>query len=138
MIKPVVLDTNVLISAALSPSGLPAQVVRHTIEQGRIVFSDETYEEFYSRLWRPKFDRYITREMRQSILLDFSNIADWVNIAGKLDLCRDPDNNKFLEVAIVAQAVMLVSGDKDLTDLQEIKGIPIYTPAQCIDAINHH
>ena len=135
-VKSVVIDTNVLISSALSTKGVPAQIVRYFILNNKIVFSDETFEEFSSRLWRPKFDRYISREKRKSILLDFSNIAEWVEIRGALELCRVPDDNKTLEVAIKANADMLVSGDRDLTDINSIGDIPIYTPAQCFELID--
>ena len=135
-VKSVVIDTNVLISSALSTNGIPSQILRYFILNNKIVFSDETFEEFYSRLWRPKFDRYISREKRKSILLDFSNIAEWVEMSGALELCRDPDDNKFLEVAIKANAAMLVSGDRDLTDMNSIENIPIYTPAQCFELID--
>ena len=136
--KPVVTDTNVLISTVLSPNGTPAKIVRYFVTYGKLVFSEETYEEFYSRLWRPKFDRYISREMRKSILLDFSNIADWVEIKSmknKMSLSCDKDDNKFLDVAITANALMIVSGDSDLTDLKQVEGIPICTPAQCLIVI---
>ncbi len=139
--KPVVIDTNVLISSALSPNGTPAKIVRYFVTHGQLVFSEETYEEFYSRLWRPKFDRYISREMRKSILLDFSNIADWVEIKSmknKMNLSRDKDDNKFLDVAIIANALMIVSGDSDLTDLKQVEGINILTPAQCLAVIKNH
>jgi putative PIN family toxin of toxin-antitoxin system len=135
--KPVVIDTNVLISSVLSPEGVPARVVRHFICHASIVFSEETYEEFYTRLWRPKFDRYISREMRKTLLLDFSNIAHWVDISGELELCRDPDDNKFLEVAIKANASLLISGDDDLTSLKRVENIPIVTPAQCLELLSN-
>ncbi len=134
-VKSAVIDTNVLISAALSPNGTPAKVVKHFITNGRIIFSDETYEEFSTRIWRPKFDPYISREKRKSLLMDFSNIADWFEISGDLKACRDPDDDKFLELAIKANAWILVSGDRDLTDLSEIEGIPIVTPAKCLALI---
>jgi len=134
-LKPVVIDTNVLISAALSPHGVPAKLVKTFILSGHIVFSDETYDEFYSRLWKPKFDRYISRERRKMILLDFSNIAEWVEIKGDVRLCRDTDDNKFLEVAIKANASILISGDKDLTILKSVEGIPIVTPSECHELI---
>jgi len=79
-VKSVVIDTNVLISSALSTKGVPATCVRYFILHSKIIFSDETFEEFYSRLWRPKFDRYISREKQKSILLDFSIIEEWVEI----------------------------------------------------------
>ena len=129
-VKLVVIDTNVLISATLSPQGVPAKVVKHVLTHNRIVFSDETYEEFYSRLWRPKFDAYISREKRKLILLDFSNIAEWVEISGSLKCCRDLDDDKFLEVALKANANVLISGDRDLTDLKNIKSISIITPSE--------
>ncbi|MEE9493597.1 MAG: putative toxin-antitoxin system toxin component, PIN family [Gammaproteobacteria bacterium] len=127
-----VIDTNVLISSVLSPGGNPAKVVRFFVECNGIVFSKETYEEFSTRLWRSKFDPYISREMRQAILLDFSNIATWLTPDIALNLCRDINDNKFLELAVSAQVDMLVSGDSDLTVLNNIKDIPIYTPSQCL------
>jgi putative PIN family toxin of toxin-antitoxin system len=133
--KSAVIDTNVLISAALSPNGTPAKIVKHFITKGRIIFSDETFEEFSTRIWRPKFDPYISREKRKSLLMDFSNIADWFKISGDLKACRDPDDDKFLELAIKANAGILVSGDRDLTDLGSIEGISIITPAECLKLI---
>ena len=134
-VESIVIDTNVLISSVLSPQGIPAKVVRHFILHGRILFSQETYEEFHSRLWRPKFDSYISIEIRKAILLDFSNIAQWVEISGEFKLSRDSDDDKFIEVAIKAKADMLVSGDSDLTDIGVVENIPIYTPIQCFRLI---
>ena len=135
-INSVVIDTNVLISSVLSPKGLPAKVVRHFIQHGRILFSLETYEEFNSRIWRPKFDPYISIENRKAILLDFSNIAQWVEISNEFKLSKDPDDDKFIEVAIKANADALVSGDSDLTEIGSVKNIPIYTPSQCFKLIH--
>lgn len=42
--------------------------------------------------------------------------------------CRDPKDNKFLEVALSCCAIFLVSGDKDLRDLSPYKGIEVLTP----------
>lgn len=136
IVSSVVIDTNVLISSVLSPKGIPAKVVRHFIQHGRILFSLETYEEFNSRLWRPKFDPYISIENRKAILLDFSNIAQWVEISGELKLSKDPDDDKFIEVAVKANADMLISGDSDLTEIGSVKNIPIYTPSQYFKLIN--
>ncbi len=134
-VKSAVIDTKVLISAALSPNGTPAKVVKHFVTNGRIIFSNETYEEFNTRIWRPKFDPYISREKRKSLLLDFSNIANWFEISGDLKACRDSDDDKFLELAIKEGAWILVSCDRDLTDLGKIDAIPIVTPAECLELI---
>ena len=64
-VERVVLDTNVLISAALSPSGSPRAVVEATrAANGILVFSQETFDELRTRILGPKFDGYISREGR--------------------------------------------------------------------------
>lgn len=45
-------------------------------------------------------------------------------------VCRDPDDNKFLEAAIAAEAEYIVTGDKDLRDLDEYEGVKIRFPAE--------
>ena len=55
-----------------------------------------------------------------------------------MNLSRDKDDNKFLDVAITANALMIVSGDSDLTDLKHVKDIPILTPAQCLTVIENN
>ena len=73
-----VLDTNVLISAALSSKGAPHALVQHILTHGRLVFSSATFEELRSRLYRPKFDIYLSLDMREALLHDFSASAKWV------------------------------------------------------------
>ena len=43
--------------------------------------------------------------------------------------CRDPDDDKFLELAVNGRADVIVSGDEDLLALDTFRGIPIITPA---------
>ena len=50
----VVVDTNVLLSAALSPRGAPAELVDKLLAEGRLVFSRVTFAELESRIWKPK------------------------------------------------------------------------------------
>jgi putative PIN family toxin of toxin-antitoxin system len=75
-----VVDTNVLISAALSSRGAPAKLLRLALAQHTLLFSQPTFEELQSRLYRPKFDRYITLEQRQRLLHDFNACAHWVDL----------------------------------------------------------
>ncbi len=44
-----------------------------------------------------------------------------------IEICRDPDDNKFLECAKDARAVFVVSGDKDLLTLKEYGKIKVVT-----------
>jgi len=132
-VKRVVLDTNVLISYSLTPAGIAGQVSEYFIEQGELVFSGETFAELETRLWHPKFDRYVTLEQRKSILHDLDTIAHWVEITGKPRYSRDRDDDKFIETAIAGQAEVLISGDSDLLDLDVVEGVPILSPRQFWD-----
>jgi putative PIN family toxin of toxin-antitoxin system len=77
----VVIDTNVWISGALKRDSAPGQLTRLILRAGVPLFSPETFAELGSRLSKPKFDRYLGRELRQGILHDLSAVAEWVEIS---------------------------------------------------------
>ena len=126
----VVLDTDILISYSLTPNGIAGKVSDYFIEHGPLLFSTETFAELETRLWRPKFDKYITLEQRKRILHDLDMIALWTEITGKTNYSRDPDDEKFIETAIAGKADFLISGDSDLLDLGTLEGIPILSPRE--------
>lgn len=135
----VVLDSNVWISAALNREGTSAKALRRVLAQGISVFSAATFTELESRLWRPKFDRYLSMELRRRILHDASAAALWVEVPGELATrtwSRDPDDDHFLRAALAAEASWLVSGDDDLLSIdlsfREGKPLRIVSPAQAI------
>ena len=125
-----VLDTNVLISAALRPTGQPRcaiDAVRR--ENGELLFSDETFDELQTRIWRAKFDSYVSRESRAIYLAQLKTVSAWVSIAGAKMGCRDPDDDMLLETALMGDADCLLTGDGDLLEMGPFRGIPILTPA---------
>ena len=126
------IDTNVLISAALTARGAPAQLVQLVLERGALVFSQPTFNELKTRLYRPKFDRYISLELRESVLHDLSAAARWVEIGEPGRYCRDRNDDMFIESALAARAGVLVSGDQDLLDAPAIAGLRILTPQQAL------
>lgn len=131
----VVLDTNVWLSAALSPKGTPAQVVQRVLLQGVAVFSPITFAELQTRLWKPKFDRYLSLDVRNAILRDARAAALWVDITPELAAqhwSRDADDDAFIRAALAAQAPWLVSGDDDLLSVSPILGLAILNPAQAL------
>lgn len=133
-----VIDTNVLLSAALSSSGAPARLVDHLLVVGKLVFSAATFAEIETRIWLPKFDRYITLEQRKAFLNDLSSAAFWVNVpplVAARAYSRDVDDDKFIHTALAAQAVWLITGDKDLLVLAETMlplGVRILSPSDAI------
>lgn len=58
--KLIVIDTNVLLSAALIPDGTACKAINKTYKQFKIAQSDETYQELKTRIYKHKFDKYIS------------------------------------------------------------------------------
>ena len=134
----VVVDTNVLLSAALSPNGVPAAFVDNLLEVGRLVFSNATFAELEARIWLPKFDRYLPMERRRSVLEDASASAIWVEVPTVIAqrvYSRDPKDDVFVHTAIAAQVSRLISGDKDLRCLHPLDSLQILSPRAGLDEI---
>ncbi|MXY52974.1 MAG: putative toxin-antitoxin system toxin component, PIN family [Gammaproteobacteria bacterium] len=125
-----VFDTNVLISAALRPSSVPNKALEVVEKRGgALLFSTETLAELETRLCRPKFDRYIDDEGRARYTDRLQRVSELVRIYGRQLGCRDPDDDKFLEVALRGEARYLVSGDQDLLVVSPFRGVDILRPA---------
>jgi putative PIN family toxin of toxin-antitoxin system len=124
----VVLDTNALVSRLLLPNSAPARAVRLAVSEDRILASDATLMELADVLGRPKFDAYVTIEERQTFLRLFGRIAERVQIIHVVRTCRDPKDDKFLELAANGSAGAIVTGDNDLLALHPFRGIPVLTP----------
>jgi putative PIN family toxin of toxin-antitoxin system len=132
----VVVDSSVLISAFLQPSGRTGAVLEAIRAAGGVlIFSDATFAELASRLMRPKFDRYVDQATRQRFLADLAGVADWVAIAGAVRACRDPDDDKFLETALAGGVDCIVTGDADLLALDPFEAVRVLTPRQFLDAV---
>ena len=135
---PVVIDTNVWISGLLTRSGAPARLTRQVVRTCQPVFSADTFAELNERLWRPKFDRYVTLEQRTALLRDIQSIALWVDVpptTAAQTFCRDAADDKFIHAALAAPAAWLVTGDQDLLVLAERVlplGVRIISPADAV------
>lgn len=126
-----VVDTNVLISALLTPKGKPGRTMRQLADAGStLLLSRVTFLELASRLARPKFDRYRTPEQMDRYLEWLADLAEWVKPSIRISDCRDPDDNRFLEVLVAGDGDLLITGDPDLLELHPYDGRPILTPAE--------
>lgn len=128
----IVLDTNVLVSGLLSTTSTPARAVEHAVRNGQLLASSDTLRELMTTLLSPKFDRYVTRERRDGLLLRLAPLIEIVEVVQRVQASRDPDDDKFLELAINGRADIVVSGDGDLLALNPFRGIAILTPAACL------
>ena len=81
----------------------------------------------------PKFDRYVGREVRAVYLAQLEAVSEWVSITSAKLGCRDPDDDKLLETALMGEADCLVAGDRDLLEMSPFNDIPILTPVGFLD-----
>ena len=121
-----VVDTNVLISAALS-KGAPFRILEHLIKNNALIFSKETISELSSRITLSKFDKYVSAEDREAYVNNLILSADLVIIDNLIQGCRDRDDGKFLETAVKGDARFIISGDQDLLTMHRFEGIDIVT-----------
>lgn len=137
-IERVVIDTSVLLENLISSTGPAARCVRAVFDQEiEIIFSVETLDELYSVVMRPKFDRYVGIETRNSFVGLF--LPDrFVQILNELMGCRDPNDDKFLATAVKGRADMLVTRDRGLLDMVEFRGIPICLPRDAMNLIENN
>jgi putative PIN family toxin of toxin-antitoxin system len=130
----VVLDTSTLISRLLSRHSVPARAVDLAIADHRILTSEATLIELADVLGRAKFDPYVTIGERQDFLRIFDRIAERIEVVRPIRACRDPRDDKFLELAVDGEADVIVTGDDDLLVLDSFRGILILTPARFLQA----
>jgi len=128
-----VIDTNVLVSQAIRPYSIPAQAVDKAALCALLIFSAFTWAELQEVLLRRKFEKYLNFDDRQNFLHDLHSIAQFVDISVPIRACRDPKDDKFLEVAVHGRADVIVTGDLDLLALHPFRGIAILTPAEYLE-----
>ena len=125
----IVFDTNVLISALLIKTSVPAQALSLAEARGDIVYSQECLSEIADVLSRPKLQPYIEPEDVTGFLARIHRSWIEIPILQRITLCRDPRDDKFLELALNGDASFIVTGDEDLLTLHPFQDIPILKPA---------
>jgi uncharacterized protein len=131
----IVIDTNVFISSFLSPKGDPRKII-DLWKKGEVVLCLSAgilgeYIEVLSRFGlenEPELKEVLDL-FRQHSYCELVVCDDMLNV-----IEADPDDNKFIECAIVARAAYIVSGDKHLKELRQYAGVPIISPAEFIQS----
>lgn len=123
-----VIDTSLWISRLLVPVGTAAKAVDHGLSWGIPLMSEETLTELSEALSRDKFDRYVSRTDRQHFLRLLGGIVRVISITQRIAACRDPRDDKFLDVALNGEAQVILTGDQDLLELHPFHGIRILSP----------
>jgi putative PIN family toxin of toxin-antitoxin system len=133
-----VADVNVLVSAARTPNGLCGALLQAAVDgRWRPVISMMLFEELEEVLDRPAFKDVLGQEAIDRFLADLLLIAEWAPDPqdAPSGSTRDPDDEYLLALASSADVDVLVSGDRDLTDLTDTTP-PIETPTQFFQRIS--
>jgi putative PIN family toxin of toxin-antitoxin system len=128
-----VLDTNTLLSALFNENSTPGIALKKARQNGTLLVSAETASEYFTVFSRNKFERYVSLETRIAFIENIISNALYVEPVVKVAVCRDPKDNKFLELAVTAEASCIISGDQDLLMLNPFNGIPIVTAAEFLE-----
>lgn len=131
----VVFDTNVLVSAALKAAGTPRRALDRVLDAGVLLVSAATRAELDDVIDRPHLQRYLPAPLKARFLGRIASAAVVVEPVGRVEACRDPKDDKFLDVAVYGRADYLVSGDDDLLVLDPFRGVPVLTPAAFLEAV---
>lgn len=126
----VIFDTGVVVSGLLLPRSVPRLAFQAARNRGEILVSVATLEELDDVLRRSKFDAYITEEERLDFLAAYIRETEEITVDIRLQVCRDPTDDKFLELAIAGRATHIVSGDPDLLTLSPFRGVIIVNPRE--------
>jgi uncharacterized protein len=120
-----VLDTNTFVSALCFPQSIVRQAFNRAINDHQIVASSLTWAELTEVINRPKFDKYIPKIERLLFLDTVKQKIIFIEPTEAITDCRDPKDNKFLEIAVASEADCIVTGDLDLLILNPFRTISI-------------
>lgn len=133
--KRIVLDSNVVLSAALFKRSIPRQVVDKALREDSVLMSAAAIAELQDLFGRSKkFDKYLSLSARINFLNDLLESVKIIEIIETINVCRDPKDNKFLELAINGKADYIITGDQDLLVLNPFQTIKILTPQEFLSA----
>lgn len=133
----VVLDTNVLVSAAVTPRGVSADVLRRAREgKFELVTSPAVLIELWRVLSRPPFRRYLSLDAALRFVQALRHHSELVDDPSDVPaVTRDPKDDFVVALAAVSRADAIVSGDSDLTELQN-PPVAILTPRGLLDELD--
>lgn len=131
----VVIDTNILISYLIGKtlSNFDDLIIQDKI---KLLFSEELYEEFISVVRRPKFKKYFQEDKIQEFISILSPKIGWIDVNEKFTDCRDKKDNFLLDLCVSGRADYLITGDKDLLDLDPFHGTRILSQVSFEQVLN--
>jgi putative PIN family toxin of toxin-antitoxin system len=135
LVRRVVLDTSTLVGAALKPGSVPHQALQLALARCDVCASVQTWLELERVMQRDRLDPYLERSTRVEFAAMLRGHLHFFAVTPADEdalqpRCRDPKDDKFLALAQVCGADMLVSSDDDLLVLHPWQGMPVLRPAE--------
>jgi len=129
----VVIDTNLWISFLISKK-YDALDNLFAIDNIVLIFSEELLEEFVEVAKRPKFKKYFSDTDLIILLSQIYTKAEFIDVQSNVFICRDENDNFLLALAKDSKANYLISGDKDLLEIQKFEKTKIITMSEFISS----
>jgi putative PIN family toxin of toxin-antitoxin system len=133
-----VFDTNLLVSYLLTHRPPIATLIDRYLAEEEIVLvtATELLDELNRVLEYPRLKRYYSEEERKRFVALVLALGEIVELPESIpSICRDPDDDVFIACAVAGDADVIVSGDHDLLDLEQVGDIPILTAAAFLDLL---
>jgi uncharacterized protein len=130
-----VVETKVLLSAAAFPLSVPRQALSEVLRHQVLLLSEATAHELKEVIFRPKFDRYVSREDRAAFLAQLGSVAEIVPVIQIIRECRGPRDDKFLEVALNGRADVIITRDADLLAMHPWRRIEVVSPVDYLKTV---
>jgi len=137
----VIIDTGVLISTFVF-GGIPKEAVLRIVRQSEIWISPDILEEYRQVPLELEQEGKITREQLKALIAGIAALMLHAQIAyprRSVSICRDEEDNIILEACLAAKADYLITGDRDLTEIEPsslssigLKKLKILTPRNCL------
>lgn len=130
-----VFDTNALVSAILFKDSAPRRAFDKAFEIGEILISLDVITELNDVLSRKKFNKYVSEEERIEFLVVLLHDVVFVEVTEKITECRNPSDDKFIELAVGGNAKYIITGDRDLLEMNPFRNIAMVTPRDFLELI---
>lgn len=125
----IVFDVSSLVGAAIRRDGVPELALRRALRIDQIAVSEAVIAELLDVFARPRLQRFLNPELRDEVLSELHASGLFFVPSERVTDCRDPKDNKYLELAFAAAAATIVSSDDDLLVLHPWRGVRILKPA---------
>ena len=129
----IVFDTNVVISAMIFAGSMPRRAIELALLKGTILISAALSEEMNRVIAQDRFDKYVSRRQREGFLELLIRESEHIEITESIQVCRDPKDDRVLELAVCGNAAYIVTGDADLLVLNPFRGIEVLRPADFLE-----